>query len=115
MESLKLLNAIDDYQAEAKRTLADDNDLTGLTLGLVGEAGEFADAVKKLCYHSVTVFGKREVDFLTHAEEEMGDVLWYLANLCNYLGLSLDTVARKNLEKLEARYPQGFIRGGGIR
>lgn len=106
--------SIEVFQEECKRTMGD-ADLPGITLGIVGEAGEFADAVKKLKYHGVTEFGKNRVDFLTHAEEELGDILYYLAYCANYLGLSLDTVARKNIEKLAERYPAGFIRGGGIR
>ena len=100
------------YQAEVKRTDGGSY-MVGITLGIVGEAGEFADAVKKLKYHGVTDFKGK--DFLTHAEEEFGDILYYLAYMCNYLSLNLATVARKNIEKLELRYPGGFVPGGGIR
>lgn len=107
--------SIEVFQEECKRTLAPSYDLAGFGLGISGEAGEVAEAIKKMKYHGATEFGKSGADFLTHIEEELGDVLWYAANLCNYLGLSLDTVARKNIEKLAARYPEGFTDGGGIR
>lgn len=40
--------------------------------------------------------------------EELGDVAWYLAVLCNAIGSDLDTVMEENLKKLEQRYPEGF-------
>lgn len=111
---LGIQDAFEIYQKEVARTDGG-SDMIGITLGIVGEAGEFADAVKKLKYHGVSEFGKAKVDFLTHAEEELGDVLYYLAYMCNYLGINLATVARKNIEKLELRYPNRFVVGGGIR
>jgi hypothetical protein len=42
-------------------------------------------------------------------------VLWYLSNLCRILGVDLEQVAISNIEKLRKRYPDGFVKGGGIR
>ena len=99
---------LDEYQALAKRT---QNRATGglinYTLGLVGEAGEVAELVKKHTFHGVSMGGR--------LQEELGDVLWYLAALCEECGLSLDAVAEQNVAKLKARYPEGFEHGGGIR
>lgn len=77
------------------------NPLVGFALGLAGESGEVIDAIKKREYHGRT----KEVP-ISHIEEELGDVMWYIANLCNTLGLDLETVLIKNKYKLEARYPQ---------
>lgn len=71
------------------------------TLGLVGESGEFADAVKKMIFH------KHEMD-LDILIKELGDVCWYVAMLCNSLNIQLEDVMQKNIDKLIQRYPQGF-------
>ena len=70
-------------------------------LGLAGEAGEFANMVKKLTAHGHTISQEEIVD-------ELGDVLWYLAEAATAFDLELDDVAKKNIEKLSARYPEGF-------
>lgn len=71
------------------------------TLGLTGEAGEFADLMKKHHGHG------HDLD-RPKAAKELGDVLWYLAVLADSLGYSLDTIAQMNVEKLKARYKKGF-------
>ncbi len=95
-----------------KRALATTNrDLTHAeallngSLGLAGEAGEFADAVKKLTFHGKTL----DTDSYEHLIEELGDVLFYVAWLADTLGMDLETVARKNNLKLSLRYPTGFV------
>jgi NTP pyrophosphatase (non-canonical NTP hydrolase) len=78
------------------------------TLGLVGEAGEIANKVKKI-----------QRDHLDHATvresvaAELGDVLWYAAALATELGLSLDVIAQMNLTKREDRRARGVISGSG--
>ena len=76
-------------------------------LGLAGEAGEVADEIKKVIGHG----HKLDEDKLI---KEIGDVLWYAAEMCSALGVSLDYVAKKNIEKLKARYPEGFSRERSI-
>lgn len=68
---------------------------------ICGEAGEVAEQVKKHFFHG------HELD-KRHMIEELGDVAWYLAVLCNAIGSDLDTVMEENLKKLEQRYPEGF-------
>jgi NTP pyrophosphatase (non-canonical NTP hydrolase) len=95
---------LDEYQAEALRTAASSlgtHDLTVRTLGLCGEAGEFADLVKKFVGHG------HDLDHGA-ARKELGDVLWYVATLADSLGCSLDAIAQLNVAKLRARYPAGF-------
>lgn len=70
-------------------------------LGLTGEAGEVSDLIKK------TIFHKKEFD-LTHLKKELGDVMWYIAMICDSVGLDMDEVMEHNIEKLKARYPEGF-------
>ena len=78
------------------------------TLGLCGEAGEVAEMVKKASWHGKPVDVERLSD-------ELGDVLWYVAELATSYGLWLDEIAGKNVEKLRRRYPEGFVIGGGSR
>lgn len=79
-------------------------------LGLVGEAGETADKVKKVLRDKDGVIS--EQDKLEIAKE-LGDVLWYVASVARYLDVPLEEVARLNLEKLEDRYKRNLIHGQG--
>jgi|TARA_E500000305_G_C3971195_1_gene212008 NTP pyrophosphatase (non-canonical NTP hydrolase) len=78
-------------------------------LGIAGEAGEYCELIKKHTFH-----GKKPLN-LDAAKKELGDVLFYVAMAAKNLHLSLDEVAKANLQKLRARYPKGFEEGGGIR
>lgn len=88
------------YQADAVST-AGKRLLSCLALGVSGEAGEVADEVKKVVYHG------HELDHMKLAKE-LGDVLWYIAVMSEEIGFTLEEVATINLEKLKARYPNGF-------
>lgn len=70
-------------------------------LGLSGETGELLDMIKKWIFHS-KAFNE------THAKKEIGDVMWYVALLCHAFGWDLDEIMKMNVEKLKARYPEGF-------
>lgn len=70
-------------------------------LGLTGEAGEVSDLVKKGIFH------EKGID-LEHLKKELGDCAWYLAMICDACGFALDDVMQTNIDKLKARYPQGF-------
>ncbi len=80
------------------------------TLGLSGEAGEVADKVKKVIRDRNGVFdeGAREAIKL-----ELGDVLWYVAQLSSELGFELEEIAKANLEKLASRAIRNKISGDG--
>lgn len=103
----------DEYLSESKRTaveLTDQNRneqmvMTGL--GLTGEAGEVADEIKKHIFHGHPLNTE-------HAMKELGDVLWYMARMCAILDVSFDSVAQMNIDKLKARYPNGFERERSI-
>jgi len=70
-------------------------------LGLAGEAGEVADHIKKHIGHDHTLDRDR-------VSKELGDVLWYVAEICTVLGFDMAEVAGQNLAKLGKRYPNGF-------
>mgnify|MGYP001601051440 CR=1 FL=1 len=75
--------------------------ITYCSLGLTGEAGEVADNVKKLFRDD---HAKLTPDRTDKLRAEIGDVLWYVANLSKALGFSLEEVATYNLLKLKNRY-----------
>lgn len=70
-------------------------------LGLAGEVGEFNDMVKKWIFH------EKPLD-TDHAKKELGDIMWYVAMMCNSFGWDLDEIMQLNIDKLKARYPAGF-------
>lgn len=79
-------------------------DVAGLLngcLGLAGESGELLDMFKKWIFH------RKELDE-EHAKKEVGDVCWYLAMICESMGWNLDEIFQMNVDKLIARYPEGF-------
>ena len=80
------------------------------TLGLVNESGEVAGKVKKIFRDKG---GKISEETREALKAELGDVLWYLAQVCTELGLSLDEVAEANISKLYDRLERGVIRGDG--
>ena len=80
------------------------------TLGLVGEAGEVAEKVKKVIRDKNGIFDNEAKQGI---KKELGDVLWYLSNLCTEFNFSLDEVAIQNLEKLNLRSIKGKLSGSG--
>jgi len=70
-------------------------------LGLTGEAGETADLVKKFIGHGHALDDDKLMN-------ELGDTLWYLAVIADMMGYSLEDIAKRNIEKLKSRYPDGF-------
>lgn len=70
-------------------------------LGLAGEAGEFANMIKKLTAHGHNIPNEE-------LAEELGDVMWYVAEAATACGLTLDEIAAMNIDKLQSRYPEGF-------
>ena len=71
------------------------------TMGLSGEVGELNDMIKKWIFH------KSDMD-ITHAKKELGDIMWYIACMAESFGWSLDEIMQMNIDKLKARYPDGF-------
>lgn len=80
------------------------------TLGLVGEAGEVADKVKKILRDHDGALTPELKDGLI---KEMGDTLWYLTALANELDVTVEVVAQANVDKIEGRNARGTRRGSG--
>lgn len=99
-----------DYQRAAARTLIDAPDfqitdqqvmLAWNAIGLSGEAGEVADLIKKGIFH------QQGLDAVK-LKKELGDVLWYVSALCSGLSFTLEEVMQHNIDKLQARFPEGY-------
>ena len=95
---------MNEYQALAQRTSSTrllSGKIENGILGLSGESGECADIYKKYMYQG------HEFD-REGMKAELGDVLWYCAELASGLGATLEEIAEGNIEKLKRRYPDGF-------
>jgi NTP pyrophosphatase (non-canonical NTP hydrolase) len=102
-----------DYQTKSRRTAAYPaigHPVIYPTLGLVNEAGEVAGKIKKIFRDKG---GEISPETREALKAELGDVLWYLAQVSTELGLSLDEVAEYNIAKLRDRLERGAIRGDG--
>ena len=102
-----------DYQTRSRATAlypAIGHPVIYPTLGLVNEAGEVAGKIKKVFRDKD---GRISAETRAALEGELGDVLWYLAQVATELGLSLDEVAEHNLAKLLDRQSRGRIQGDG--
>lgn len=101
------MNTLDQYQEAAKSFAIYEprHAITYPALGLAAEAGEVANVVKKRLRDGKMDFEK--------ARDELGDVLWYVAVLADDLGISLSSLANKNIQKLNDRKNRGVISGSG--
>ena len=92
-----------DRMGELDREGANIERLTTAGVGLAAESGEFLEIVKKMVFQGKPWNeGNRE-----HLIIELGDTMWYVMQACMALDVSLDDVVRRNVEKLEKRYPGG--------
>jgi NTP pyrophosphatase (non-canonical NTP hydrolase) len=102
-----------DYQTLSRRTAsypgAGEN-IVYPTLGLAGEAGEVAEKVKKLLRDDGGVLSDERRAALAG---ELGDVLWYAAQVATEAGLDLAEIAQGNLDKLRSRQERGVLSGSG--
>lgn len=73
-------------------------------IGINAEGGEFAEIVKKCFFQGKPM----DEDAQYHMKRELGDIMWYIAQACIALGITMDDVIETNIEKLESRYPGGF-------
>jgi len=94
-----------EYQKLAMRTsnqeLSNALHIMNGALGLCGESGEVADLVKKCWMQGHNL--DRE-----HIAKELGDCMWYVAELATAIGYELETIMQMNIDKLMRRYPEGF-------
>jgi len=104
---------LNQYQNSALRTAIYPNQGQNFSypaLGLMGEAGEVADKLKKVIRDNDGVLTDPVRDAVA---KELGDVLWYLAVLANELDYDLNTIAEDNLLKLLSRQERGVLSGSG--
>ncbi len=104
---------LSDYQRDSRATAVypdAGNNLVYPTLGLSGEAGEVAEKVKKLLRDDGGVLTAERREALG---KELGDVLWYVAQVATEAGLELEAVAAANLDKLRSRRDRDVLRGSG--
>ncbi len=96
---------INEYQKLAMKTLnpeLEEKDiLINGVMGLCGESGEVIDIVKKWLSQGHDLDRDKII-------KELGDVAWYIAEIAHVLGVPLEEVLKKNIDKLKARYPEGF-------
>jgi NTP pyrophosphatase (non-canonical NTP hydrolase) len=103
---------LSEYQRISRRTAEYPREawLAYPTLGLAGEAGEVAEHAKK----AIRDEGGSVTDERKSAmSKELGDVLWYVAQIATELGLDLNEIAEQNLEKLLSRQQRGVLSGSG--
>jgi NTP pyrophosphatase (non-canonical NTP hydrolase) len=102
---------VNEYQKQVKRTvnpLSDkDERLKNFCFGLGGESGELLDLFKKYFYHGHKLDKER-------IKYEIGDILWYIANIANELDYDLGDIMKMNIDKLKERYPNGFSQKDSI-
>jgi len=103
----------EEYQKKSRKTAIYPNageNFVYPTLGLSGEAGEVAEKIKKVIRDKNGVMDDESREMI---EKELGDVMWYTAQLATELNLSLDDIAQKNIKKLYSRLERGKISGSG--
>lgn len=91
---MRLKNALDTPFVDLGETI-------NASLGLSGEVGELNDLLKKAIFHGHPI----ETD---HVKKEIGDIMWYIALMCESFGFDMCEIAQLNIDKLKARYPMGF-------
>ncbi|RJO60247.1 hypothetical protein C4544_05755 [candidate division WS5 bacterium] len=102
-----------EYQKKSRKTALypdKDNNFIYPTLGLAGESGEVAEKIKKVIRDDD---GKLRPETREELKKELGDILWYVAQLSTELGLSMEEVAETNIEKLYSRMERGKLQGSG--
>lgn len=100
----RLLNKINDLKIGNRGEDTPEIELGGVLnagLGLSGEVGELNDMLKKWIFH------EKQLD-VEHLKREISDVCWYLALMCDSFEFNLDEIMQINIDKLKARYPEGF-------
>lgn len=79
-------------------------------IGLANESGEVLGEIKKAIRDNKGVIGPETKE---KVKKELGDVLWYIANLGHELGIEMSDVAQANIDKLRSRKERGKLQGSG--
>lgn len=102
-----------EYQKQSQKTAVYPNKGKNYiypVLGLAGESGEVAEKFKKIIRDDN---GKISAEKRTEIEKELGDVLWYIAQISTELKINLEDVAKNNIKKLSSRLKRNCIKGDG--
>lgn len=102
-----------DYQKKSRRTAKYPeigHKVIYPALGLAGESGEVLNKIKKIFRDDE---GQLTQQMREDVKKELGDLLWYMAQICTELGISFDDVAQGNLDKLLSRQKRGALGGSG--
>ncbi|MCX6813363.1 MAG: nucleoside triphosphate pyrophosphohydrolase family protein [Candidatus Azambacteria bacterium] len=98
------INNLREYQKLCKRTAKKfenkEKEIFTWGLGIAGEAGDVAGCIKKTF--------AQDNDQKEGIRENIGDMLWYAAMICNYFNWDFNEILKENIEKLQKRYPKGF-------
>ena len=100
----ELISSLDTLEESGKFFGVSVPELLTASVGLSAESGEFTEVVKKMIFQGKPL----TEDNIFHMKRELGDICWYLSVACTALNTTLDEVLVMNVEKLSARYPQGF-------
>lgn len=103
----------DEYQKLALRTASrkgEDIELVHRVLGLLGEAGEVAEKMKKVYRDDK---GKMSAEVVGDLKKELGDILWYITALADFFDVSLEEIGRINIDKLASRQKREKLGGSG--
>lgn len=87
-----------------------DPDFFAIVLGLAGEAGEVSEKFKKIYWHKKGVWDDEDKKLIA---KELGDILWYVSSLSNHVGVTLEDIAKANIEKIKSRVERGVHLGNG--
>lgn len=107
-----MIKTFDTYQKATEKTAIYPK-MFGLhytVLGLASEAGEVAGKLKKVIRDNDSKVGKKELEEIAF---ELGDVMWYVSQICNELNISLEEIATLNIQKLTKRQKEDLLQGSG--
>lgn len=102
-----------EYQLKARETAGfpdEEKRFIYATLGMMGEAGEVSEKIKKIWRDKGKIVGDQDREDI---KKELGDVLWYMSQLALELGIDFDDVATGNIEKTQSRWKRNVIHGAG--
>ena len=106
------MDSFDAYQLATLRTWrykpGSRDSILNAALGLAGEVGEYVEMVKKDFFHGIPIDHGKVL-------KEQGDILYYVSRALDDFHFNMSEAAGGNIEKLQKRYPEGFVIGGGIR
>lgn len=90
-----------DHDLNSAVTMSNNVTILHAMIGMVSEVGEIADTIKRWAFYGQDLNE-------TNIREELGDLMWYIALLCNDRGFDMGEIMQENINKLMERYPSKF-------